>query len=202
MDTDGMFIHISHLKKKKKNIYIYIFVISIRFLYVSCMRRDSDCLCQEGLWETGVSTRHSFVASPYYMSCHVMWYHVVSFHFTILFHNISYQWYCPFRALWRFSAWLEHRSTPGSDFGAGHGWFFWDRNQHESSWISQQMRQVDACLEVLVKGRMPPAVPKIPSLNRQLSSLSGRGGPKICNGICTWKPPSWHEPVTYLAWQE
>jgi len=36
--------------------------------------------------------------------------------------------------------------------------------------------QVDACLEVLVKGRMPPAVPKIPSLNRQLSSLSGRGG--------------------------
>eukprot|EP00434_Breviolum_minutum_P046168 symbB.v1.2.041602.t1/scaffold8395.1/size6521/1 len=35
--------------------------------------------------------------------------------------------------------------------------------------------QVDACLEVLVKGRLP-AVPQIPSLKRQLSSLSGRGG--------------------------
>ena len=131
-------LSISRIKKKKKKIYIHIFVISIRFLYVSCMRRDSDCLCQEGLWETGVSTRHKVSLHHHItcrvMSCDIMLYLFISPFYLTTYHTSDTVY---LGALWRFSAWLEHRSTPGSDFGAGHGWFFWDRqnsmNHHESA---------------------------------------------------------------------
>lgn len=85
MDTDGMFIHISHLKKKKKYIYTYLSFQYVSYMFpacegilIACVRRAFE----KQVSPPGTVSLHHHITCRV-MSCDIMLYLFISpFYFT------------------------------------------------------------------------------------------------------------------------